>query len=372
MGRTERTGWVMVLVVAILASAIPALTAPQVRAQDWETADAALEVIAGSATLLPQGAAEAETQTLVVGDLAPVAVGARVTISDDGEAMLTFFEGGESRLAAGTVVEVTAFETNADSRRITVNLLSGQMLNSVSTIIDAESRFEVNTPAASASVRGTQFGVFAREGDLTQVVTLEGVVAVTAGDQTVDLLPGYGVRALPDEGLGPVRVWGMGHLVISAPVEDTARLPVTLTNLDNGQVFYYRAGDAMMPVMLGAYDVVLHTPGPAAVRGVVFPPETEAQQVVDIPVALGAVAIRLVDQDGDPIADAGRLIVYLRQGELSGSTVAEPGVPILAGPGEWDVTIALESDPENAISLTLTVSPDETLDVVVQRAVFGD
>jgi hypothetical protein len=349
--RVSRIGLLIVLGLAVGSAGVPARAAvPAPAAQ--ESAVATLSVTLGSATVTPL---EGEPQELKADDAAVVQVGDEIAVSDDGEAVLTFFEGVETRIAAGSTVRVGQFETSDSGTQIGLGLVLGQTVNDVQELADSSSRFEIDTPAATITVRGTRFVVFARENQLTQVATLEGTVQVAAQGQSTDLPYGFGVKLMPGQAPGPLLVWGLAQLQIAAPRGVTVgQPPVTWTNTDNQQAFYYRAGD-LMTFPLGTYDLLLGTPGPVRTTGIAFPEGTPEGEIQQIPVALGAIALSVVDSSGNPVSNAGNLLVTLHQGDLSGEITVAPDTPFLAGPGTWQLEVAPESQPEQTQTLDVTV-----------------
>ncbi len=327
---------------------------------------ASLIVTVGSATLT---SGDQDPQELTPDDFAEVHPDDLIAVPDGGEAILTFFEGIETRIAAGTslTVEVVQSEDAPDTMRLDVS--AGQVFSNVETMADTQSRFEVLTPAAAISVRGTQFLVFVRQTDLTQVATLEGVVAVSAQDQTAELPTGFGLKVAPGQAPGAVSVWGQLTLAVTAPVDGVEQLPVTLVNADNGQAFYYHAGD-LMTAVLGSYDVIVNSPGPYR-TAVTFPQDTEANTPVGLDVALGALVINVVDDNENPLDASGDLIVHLTQGDLAGQATVAPGETFAAGPGRWQLEITPVAQPNTTVSLNVDVSAGEVLRVLIPQSIFN-
>ncbi|HVO68711.1 MAG TPA: FecR family protein, partial [Aggregatilineaceae bacterium] len=191
----SRIGVLIVLALAVGSASVPVRAAVPVPAAQ-ESAVATLAVTLGSATLTP---VEGELQELQTEDVAVVQVGDQIAVSEDGEALLTFFEGVESRIAPASTVKVDRFETSDSGSQIGLSLVLGQTLNNVEGLADSSSSFEINTPAASITVRGTRFAVFARASELTQVATLDGTVQVAAQGRSTDLPYGLGVKLMPGE-----------------------------------------------------------------------------------------------------------------------------------------------------------------------------
>ncbi len=312
---------------------------------------ATLVLSEGSATVTPQ---DGDPQEVAQKDTALINLGDEIAISDDGEGLLTFFEGTETRLVAGTVITVDKLRAEEKTQQVSLTLSAGQAMNSVATMLDAESSFEISTPAATITVRGTNFIVFVRPNELTQVATLEGTVDVSAQDQTVELPPGYGVKVAPGEAPGTVNVWGQARVTVSAPEDVTAEnLPVIFTNTDNKQVYRYRSED-LITVVVGPYEMTVNTPAPYVQTGIEFPAMTEPGDPVEFDVALGALILNTDSETGD-------VIVRFTQGDLSGETTVAPGDPILVAPGTWSVEVALASDPEQVQTFEITATAGETL-----------
>jgi hypothetical protein len=354
----KRLGLIAALVALILAGVIPAA------AQD-QAPVASLLITLGTATLTPVGG---EAQDLVLDDETVVAVGDQIAVSEDGEAILTFFEGAESVLGPGTTVEVTQFETTDAETPIGLTVVAGQTINSVEKIADAQSRFQVATPTATISVRGTQFGVYVRGDQLTQVVTLEGLVAAEAQGQTAEIPVGFGVKIEAGQAPGKVNPWGFGTLAISAPAGDVADVPVLLVNQDNGQEYYYRASD-LLAVALGSYDVIVQTPGPFQTE-VTLADDTLPAKPQAIPAELSTLTLTVVDDTGAVVPEAGNLILTLQQGDLLGTATVAPGDPVVVGPGLWTIGAALDTHPDRAQQIEVLIGPGETLDFTLTQSAF--
>lgn len=326
---------------------------------------ASLIVTAGSAELT---SGDQPALDLATDDFAEVRSGDVIAVSEDGEAILTFFEGMETRLAASTELTVEAIEGGDAPDTMRLDVGAGQVFNNVATMADTESRFEVQTPSAVISVRGTQFLVFVRPNALTQVATLEGVVAVSAQDQAVDLPHGFGLKVVPGEAPGAVTVWGQVRIAVTAPVDGAERLPVTLINTESEQDFRFRADD-LMTAVLGSYDVIINSPGPYR-TGVTFPEDTEAETPVELAVELGGIAVSVVDDAGQPVDDAGDLVVTLTQDDLTGEATVASGEAFAAGPGEWQLEIAPVAYPDTTVSLRVEVSAGEIVHVSILEGIL--
>ncbi len=366
MSRTMRG----LLIVISLGAVLVGMAAVGYQPVRQEATVATLLVTLGSATITPAGGGEA--QEYAVDDTSLVNVGDAIVVSEDGEALLTFFEGSQSRLSAATSVEVQEFSVEESQTAINLSLTAGQAQSSVEPEDGTQSQFEVSTPAATITVRGTEFLVFVREDQLTQVATLEGTVEVSAQGQSVEVPQGYGVRVVPGEAPGEITVWGQVRLAVDAPVPDVAGLPVIVTSTSTGHTYQYRSDDVMM-MALGTYDLRLDIPGPLVITAMVFPTETQPETPLELEAAVGALVVRLVDSGGAVIEDENRLLVRFESADLMGETAVLPGAPILAGPGEWTVTVAPESDPEQVQTFPITIEAGAvtTLDVSAESVEQG-
>jgi uncharacterized cupin superfamily protein len=344
---TTRWLWILIVLVTTLGG-------PAVFAQDNETVGT-LFVTEGSAELT----SGEDTITVERNDRVEVRAGDQIAVSDDGEAILTFFTGAASRLNPGTQVEVTELDVEEVTTQVELTVLVGQTLNVIEKTLDGESRHEVITPGATITVRGTQFVVVVREDGLTQIATLDGLVAVSAQDQSTEIPCGYGLKVAPGEVPGELKVWGMARMTLNTPSDELVSLPVIFTNVENGQTFRYRTGD-LITVPIGTFDAVLLAPGPLRLTGIVFPEDTVPEAVTSLSATFSSVAFEATNV---PAGD--NLIVRLTQDDLSGETVTAPGASVLVGPGTWQAEIALESAPDQVESVQFSVAEGEAITVPV-------
>jgi hypothetical protein len=109
----------------------------------------------------------------------------------NGSALLTFFTGTEVEILSGAELEVASFEETANGGHvISLTQLSGETEHRVARIVDSQSSYEINTPSATLTVRGTAFGVQVAQDGATHVEVTEGVVQAQVGTQTVDINAG--------------------------------------------------------------------------------------------------------------------------------------------------------------------------------------
>ncbi|WP_376709788.1 FecR domain-containing protein [Comamonas sp.] len=116
------------------------------------------------------------------------------------------------RLADGSLVRVQSESDvqlrqmrrkgRAGSLQSVLDLREGGVEASVTKQAQTERRFEIRTPAASTSVRGTQFLVLTDAQGQTAAAVDEGSVAVQSGQPSTLLKPGQGVAVSADGKLG--------------------------------------------------------------------------------------------------------------------------------------------------------------------------
>lgn len=94
----------------------------------------------------------------------------------EGRAVLTYFEGSTVTIEPNTELTIDATTTASDGGTVVLmTQLAGRTWHVVTKLITGGARYEVRTPASTASVRGTEFEVDA-DADATTVTTTEGVV----------------------------------------------------------------------------------------------------------------------------------------------------------------------------------------------------
>lgn len=118
-------------------------------------------------------------------DGAVLAAGHTLRTGPDGRAILTYFEGSTVSVEPSTELSIDEASAHPDgSTVVTMTQNLGRTWHVVTRLITGDSRYEVRTPAATASVRGTGFEVgVVREasGEIrTDIVTTEGIVAASA------------------------------------------------------------------------------------------------------------------------------------------------------------------------------------------------
>ena len=200
------------------------------------------------------------------------------------------------RLADGSLVRVQS-ESDVELRQMrrkgragtlqsVLDLREGGVEASVSKQAQSERRFEIRTPAASTSVRGTQFLVLTNAQGQTAAAVDEGSVAVQSGQPSTLLKPGQGVAVSSDGKLGKATQ------MLSAP--DIALWPALAEDANWVSL--------PLPVMAGAvrYQVQLaeHKDLNQVVRGGMF--QQSPARLTGVPDGDYLASIRAIDSNGIP------------------------------------------------------------------------
>ncbi len=123
-------------------------------------------------------------EVLVAGDT--------VRSGDGARAVLTYFEGSTVSVEPNTELTIETASSFADGSTVVVMQQAiGRTWHVVTKLTSGNSRYEVRTPASTASVRGTTFQV-ETDGERTVVTTTEGTVVDRVADpdragQTIDV-----------------------------------------------------------------------------------------------------------------------------------------------------------------------------------------
>jgi hypothetical protein len=97
----------------------------------------------------------------------------------ESQAEIVTSEGTIIRLDENTTMELSALKQLSNSAQMTkVSILNGTVLSNVKKLVNSGSKFEFETPTATASIRGTQVG-FDVSSDKTLIKVYEGEVMVT-------------------------------------------------------------------------------------------------------------------------------------------------------------------------------------------------
>lgn len=144
-----------------------------------------------------------EGQTLQAGDA--------VRTGFDGRAEIEYFDGSLTRLDGDTTFtlrELASMPDEPDSKLIEAEQAEGRTFERVTEITDSQSRFDVETPTATASVRGTSYVLTVHPDGSTEIWVLPDE---EAGTSSVVLILEDGTEVVVSEGQG-LRVTASGSI----------------------------------------------------------------------------------------------------------------------------------------------------------------
>jgi hypothetical protein len=164
---------------------------------------ATLEILAGSAEVQRAGGDGFRSARDGVG-LRP---GDTIRTPPDGRVTIEYFDGSLTRLDYATTFTLQELASEPDGTSVVDALqTSGSTFNRVAELTGSQSRFDVETPTAVASVRGTVF--FSQVlGPIARYGVIEGEVMVTGDDgSAARLIAGRGVDVDAGGAVGPTFV----------------------------------------------------------------------------------------------------------------------------------------------------------------------
>ncbi len=130
-------------------------------------------------------------------------IGDTIKADDNSSAEITFFEGSTIGLEAGTEIAVAALDLAKDTGTTTILLKQeiGKTISRVTKLADSASRYEVETPAVVAAVRGSNMVVYVGEDGTTFICNIRGLIWAIA--QGVELQIPEGVCGFTIPGHAP-------------------------------------------------------------------------------------------------------------------------------------------------------------------------
>jgi hypothetical protein len=136
-----------------------------------------------------------------------VGVGDTVRTAANSRARITFFSNGvETDILPESEFRIDAFTGDEKSFEIAVTVLIGQTAQRVTRLLDANSRYTINSTGLILAVRGTEFAVRVEASGRSATIVQAGLVKAenpgTAG--LADVPAGFGVRAEAAKGLSDV------------------------------------------------------------------------------------------------------------------------------------------------------------------------
>ena len=186
---------VLWLFFAVGASLLTGLYSGVTHAATLQVQGAVDILVAGSSTWQP---VEMDAQ---------IEAGTRVRTGPAASARLVFFDGSTTDLAPDTEISIVQMRSRrqGEGKVIILQQRTGQTYYRVQPLLDADSRFEIETPSAVASVRGTEFALDVGADGATLVVVVEGLVNVKAQEVTISVEAGHGTLARPQQPPEPAR-----------------------------------------------------------------------------------------------------------------------------------------------------------------------
>jgi hypothetical protein len=119
-----------------------------------------------------------------------------------GHATITFFEGSTIELDGSTEISLGELNPEGTASHISIEQSLGKTISRVTKLVDPASGYEIRTPAAVASVRGTDFYVSVNSSGVTTVGSTEGLVFVSAQGVEVELTAGLRTTVSPGKAPG--------------------------------------------------------------------------------------------------------------------------------------------------------------------------
>ena len=174
------------MVLGVGGAPVAAKTQMKAPAQSQLQAAAVLTVISGD-VLMRFGASSFSSAA----DGAILYVGSTVRTSSDARAVITLFEGSTVELEPASDITIEEATMRGGSTIVQLAQSLGRSWHVVTHLTTADSRYEVRTPAATASVRGTAFEVAVDDGaggPTTTVTTAEGRVATADAAASSEVL----------------------------------------------------------------------------------------------------------------------------------------------------------------------------------------
>lgn len=119
-------------------------------------------------------------------------VGDTITTGNDGSANLTFFDGSVMEIKANSEILVNELSTaSTGSTAVSLKETVGSTINRIGKLVDSASKYEVDTPAAVAVVRGTVFDLLVQQNGTTTVKAEQDSVSFTASGVAVTVNQGF-------------------------------------------------------------------------------------------------------------------------------------------------------------------------------------
>jgi len=212
-------------------SGAPVAAQVQTPAQSAQRAAAILTVISGG-VLMRSAGADFSSAT----DGAVLYVGSTIRTAIDARAIITLFEGSTVELEPASDITIEEATMRGGSTIIELAQSLGRSWHVVTHLTTADSRYEVKTPAATASVRGTAFEVAVDDSSTTTVTTSEGRVATADAAATSEVLvtPGQATTVRANSAPEPPRSAPDAQRVVTVTAMSKTSLVVDPLGRANG------------------------------------------------------------------------------------------------------------------------------------------
>lgn len=106
-------------------------------------------------------------------------VGDTIQTSATGFAEVAYFDGSLTRVDRSGQFTLTTLDNTTGARRVEGSLVGGRAWNRVAKATGSNDQFEIDTPVATAAVRGTAFAIDCTSTDACTFTIIEGTVEIT-------------------------------------------------------------------------------------------------------------------------------------------------------------------------------------------------
>lgn len=219
-------------------------------------------------------------------------VGDTLRTSSRSNARLTLdTNAGIITISPNTTVRIEQLQTTASGGRLTrLSIAGGQARFQIQPFSTPDSQLEIQTPAGSSAVRGTEFGISVQPTGSTSVATLEGRVVAVAQGQTILVDAGFQTLMVPGEPpINPVpltdgaefRLDLLTEVEDSSPGGSASRRTVQIRGQVNPVNLVSMAGFPQVVDATGQVDARLPVPASRRIEVVVITPSGR-QQVYEL------------------------------------------------------------------------------------------
>lgn len=245
-----------------------------------------------------------------------LAPGGLLRTGGDGSAVLLFPDGSRALFGSGSVMRLVELNrlTVSSGQQVRFELQQGEIESEVKPAAQRGGRFVIQTPAATAAVRGTRFRVASAAGR-TRNETLQGTVVLQNRNGTT--LLGAGRGAYAQSGATP----GTALALLPAPPLD--RLPARIERLP------LRIEIASVAGARAYRSQFIDTVGAGVIESDRSSPTPHVLSTDDLPDGVHRVRVRAMDEHGLEGRDAEREIVV--------DARPEPPFPIAPAADGWMV-----------------------------------